>query len=34
MLAGLVCAPAKADQTVSVGGSRAVLIRPKAAHGA
>src|SRR5258705_11002464 len=30
MLAGLSCAPAMADETVSVGGSRAVLIKPKA----
>jgi hypothetical protein len=30
MLASLICAPAIADETVSVGGSRAVLIRPKA----
>ena len=30
MLAGLACAPAMADETVSVGGSRAVLIKPKA----
>src|SRR5882757_6656801 len=30
MLAGLVCAPARADETVSIGGSRAVLIKPKA----
>jgi hypothetical protein len=32
ILAGLVCTPAMADETVSVGGSRAVLIRPKAPH--
>jgi hypothetical protein len=32
MLAGLICTPAMADETVSVGGSRAVLIRPKAPH--
>jgi hypothetical protein len=31
LLAAFVCAPALADQTVSVGGSRAVLIKPKAA---
>jgi hypothetical protein len=30
MLAGLACAPAMADETVSIGGSRAVLINPKA----
>jgi hypothetical protein len=30
MLAGLACAPAIADETVSIGGSRAVLIKPKA----
>src|SRR6266478_477307 len=30
MLAGLVCASAMADETVSIGGSRAVLIKPKA----
>src|SRR6266700_1301316 len=30
VLAALVCAPAVADETVSVSGSRAVLIRPKA----
>lgn len=30
MLAGLACAPAMADVTVSIGGSRAVLIKPKA----
>jgi len=30
MLAGLACAPAMADETVSIGGSRAVLIKPKA----
>ena len=32
----LVCfavAPAHADETVSIGGSRAVLIKPKAPHG-
>jgi hypothetical protein len=32
MLAGLACAPAIADETVSIGGSRAVLIKPKAPH--
>ena len=32
MLAGIACAPAMADETVSIGGSRAVLIKPKAAH--
>jgi hypothetical protein len=32
MLAGLACAPAMADETVSIGGSRGVLIRPKALH--
>jgi hypothetical protein len=32
MLAGLACAPAMADETVSIGGSRAVLIKPKALH--
>src|SRR3981081_922042 len=32
MLAGLACAPAMADETVSIGGSRAVLIKPKAPH--
>jgi hypothetical protein len=31
LLAAFVCAPALADETVSVGGSRAVLIKPKAA---
>src|ERR1700716_2600073 len=30
MLAGLSCAPAMADETVSIGGSRAGLIKPKA----
>src|SRR3954469_23746952 len=30
MLAGLVWTPAVADETVSIGGSRAVLIKPKA----
>src|SRR5258707_2428525 len=30
MLAGLACAPAMDDETVSIGGSRAVLIKPKA----
>jgi hypothetical protein len=30
MLTALACAPAVADETVSIGGSRAVLIRPKA----
>src|SRR3981081_3964522 len=30
MLAGLACAPAIADETVSIGGSRAVLIKPNA----
>jgi hypothetical protein len=30
LLAAFACAPAFADETVSVGGSRAVLIRPKA----
>ena len=30
MLAGLACAPAIADETVTIGGSRAVLIKPKA----
>ena len=30
MLVGLACAPAVADETVSIGGSRAVLIKPKA----
>jgi len=30
MLAGLACAPAIADETVSIGGSHAVLIKPKA----
>jgi hypothetical protein len=32
MFAGLAYAPAKADETVSIGGSRAVLIKPKAPH--
>jgi hypothetical protein len=32
ILAVLACAPAIADETVSVGGSRAVLIKPKAPH--
>jgi hypothetical protein len=32
MLAGLGCAPALADETVSIGGSRAVLIKPNAPH--
>jgi hypothetical protein len=31
LLAAFVYAPALADETVSVGGSRAVLIKPKAA---
>jgi hypothetical protein len=31
LLAAFVCAPALADETVSVGGSRTVLIKPKAA---
>src|ERR1035437_11196750 len=30
VLAGLVSGPAFADETVSIGGSRAVLIKPKA----
>jgi hypothetical protein len=30
IFAGLICAPAMADETVTIGGSRAVLIRPKA----
>jgi hypothetical protein len=30
VLTALACAPAVADETVSIGGSRAVLIRPKA----
>jgi hypothetical protein len=30
MLTALACAPAVADETVSIGGSRAVLIKPKA----
>jgi len=30
MLAAFACAPAVADETVSIGGSRAVLIKPKA----
>jgi hypothetical protein len=30
LLVGLACVPAAADETVDVGGSRAVLIRPKA----
>jgi hypothetical protein len=30
LLAAFACAPALADETVSIGGSRAVLIRPKA----
>ena len=30
MLSGLVCGPALADETVSIGGSRAVLIKPNA----
>jgi hypothetical protein len=30
LLACLVCAPAIADETVTIGGSRAVLIKPKA----
>ena len=29
-IVGLVCGPALADETVSIGGSRAVLIKPKA----
>ena len=33
LLIGLACVPAAADETVDVGGSRAVLIRPKAPHG-
>ena len=32
MLACLASAPAMADETVSIGGSRAVLIKPKAPH--
>jgi hypothetical protein len=32
ILAGLACAPALADETVSIGGSRAVLIKPNAPH--
>ena len=32
VLAVLASAPAIADETVSIGGSRAVLIRPKASH--
>jgi hypothetical protein len=32
ILAGLACAPAAADETVSIGGSRAVLIKGKAPH--
>jgi hypothetical protein len=30
MLVGLACGPAIADETVTIGGSRAVLIKPKA----
>jgi hypothetical protein len=33
LLVGLACAPAVADETVDVGGSRAVLIKPKAPRG-
>ena len=33
MLIGLACVPASADETVDVGGSRAVLIRVKAPRG-
>ncbi|MEH2528698.1 alpha/beta hydrolase [Bradyrhizobium sp. AZCC 1620] len=33
LLVGLACVPAAADETVDVGGSRAVLIRPKALRG-
>jgi len=32
ILLGLVGGPASADETVSIGGSRAVLIKPKAPH--
>src|SRR4030088_573876 len=32
MLAGIACAPAMADETVSIGGSRAGVIKPKGAH--
>ncbi len=31
ILVGVVCAPAIADETVNIGGSRAVLIKPKGA---
>ena len=33
MLAALACAPALADETVSIGGSRSVLIKPAAPRG-
>lgn len=33
MLAGFACASARADETVAVGGSRAVLIKPAAPRG-
>ncbi len=32
MLVGIVCGSALADETVSIGGSRAVLIKPNAPH--
>ena len=33
ILAGLAGAPARADETVNVGGSRVILIKPKAPRG-
>ena len=33
MLAAFACAPALADETVNIGGSRAVLIKPNAPRG-
>jgi hypothetical protein len=33
ILVGLACAPAVADETVNVGGSRVILIKPKAPRG-
>ena len=32
LFAAFACAPAAADETVNIGGSRAVLIKPKAVH--
>ena len=33
LLTAFACGPAAADETVNIGGSRAVLIKPKAPHG-